>query len=287
MNQKFSDLYLKTAYFFISRQIFFRRLFIGWFFFINLILWVFVIVAFTNYFSGTYIHEREMEKMSLELIKYSDYRETHQAVDLRTVRTDVVFEPSNKTYDFVAKIQNRNENWAGTKVSYYFDYGQGVTPVQTDYILPGQTKYLFSFSNKLAGSPVVESRNVKLVVGDVSWKRIPDSKSQEILKDLQVLDYDFQKQEGYSYLDFTVLNQSPYDFWETSWQVVLFRGNRIIGVNQVASNSFISEQESGLRATWFSVLSTPQEVEILPDVDLLKNDTIIEKNSDPNPKEVK
>jgi hypothetical protein len=268
--------YDKVIYFLIAHQVMIKRMFIFLFVFICIILWVLAIVGWINYTTSTKKHNYNISLIKNDLIDYVTYKAVHKPRDIQTVLAAAVAKDRN-TYDFVAKIKNLNEGWAAESITYKFSYAGGVTESRTDYLMPGSEKYLFAFSQE-AGLNISQ---VNLVIEDISWYRVRNDDNLKILSSLVAEDEFFERQNQSTIVGFTIKNMTPYDFWATGWQVVLYQGQNPIAVNYLTTNNFLSLSEREVQVTWFNDLPTPSKIDIIADIDILSDEVFMKRDFGP------
>ncbi len=269
MSEIFSKWYLRIAYFFIANQVVIKRAIIFIFIFSNMLLWGWSIVAWTNYLTNTAIHNNTIALMRENLVNYASFKATHTPLEPEILVASAVPNGLGK-YDFLAKVRNLNMNWAMTKIKYRFIYASGVTSVRENFLLPGQEKYLFEFLENISGA-VGEAH---LEIMEINWWRVNQTEADKItaiLNDLTFTEEKFQTVAENSVVSFKAKNNTPYSFWETGYQVVLYNGSRPMAINYLLATNFKSATEQQLQATWFSALPSPSRIEIISDANLLNS----------------
>lgn len=267
MPKMFPKWYLRIAYFFIANQVIIKRAVIFIFIFSNMLLWGWNIIAWTNYLTNTKAHNNAIALMRENLVNYGSFKATHTPLEPEILLVSAVPNGYGK-YDFLARVKNLNINWVMTKIKYRFIYTGGVTSVRENFLLPGQEKYLFAFLENISGA-VGEPH---LEIMEISWWRVSQTEANKIiaiLNDLTFAEEKFQSVAQNSIISFKAKNNTPYSFWETGYQVVLYDGSRPMAINYLLTTNFKSATEQELQATWFSTLPSPSRIEIISDADLL------------------
>ncbi|MFH1457209.1 MAG: hypothetical protein ABIF17_03820 [Patescibacteria group bacterium] len=268
--------YYKIAYFFISNQILLKRLFLFLLIFANIIIWLCVVVLFTNYLTDTKSYNYAISLISKDRIDFTAYKVTHSPKNISILDSYVVAR-SDGRYDFLAKIKNLNVNWAAGVLKYKFSYPGGQTEEKIDFVLPGKEKYLFVFGHEI-DFPI---DHAKLVIQETGWYRIKNSENLSILNDIFASEEEFVRFDKSSAVQFSVNNKSPYSFWSVGWQVVLYRGSDPIAFSYVTTNQLLAVSSYDTQTTWFENLSTPTRIDIISDVDILSSDVFMKVDYGP------
>jgi len=209
-------------------------------------------------------------------------------LDYRTARTQRTPQPlittstaalaaGDGTYDVVAKVQNTNRSWAAERVSYVFSIGGQETESATDFIMPGAEKYLTALGAR--STTAAASSAVSLTIQDVQWKRV-DSAEKLPPVDFAIDEITYSplvSPDGSSAYRVTaeVTNRGYDSFWQTRFIVLL--GDRLVGINYVYFDQFKTRETMFLSAQWESVSGTVSNVAIVPDINVLNADNIIEE----------
>ncbi|RJQ35342.1 hypothetical protein C4566_00810, partial [Candidatus Parcubacteria bacterium] len=67
-------------------------------------------------------------------------------------------------------------------------------------------------------------------------------------------------------------NLSLYDFWEVDWQIALFDGDNLVGVNEAKSRDFKSLESRDIEVAWLKDLPRVTKVQIFPVLNWLDKD---------------
>ena len=275
-NQELQKWYYKIAYFFVANQIIFKRLVVILLLILNIVIWWPASVKMVDYFSSGGIYNKMVYHLVNNQVNYQAYKEKIKPKDLQIILVDKIklnnsVESNLKAvnrYDLVAKIYNPNLNWKANQISYSFVVNGYTQDWQTDFILPGQHKYLFKFSY-LSNQKL---NNIDLKINKVIWQKIKDKEKINFLDNILVSNKNFDSQKDFSQVKFIADNQTSFGFWKIGWQVILYQSNRStaipLAVNYINSSNFKAGESREVSVSWPEDLPFPSKIEIIPDLDI-------------------
>lgn len=213
-----------------------------------------------------------------------------QFVPLSIIDTYVLGSKTQGTYDFLAKVKNTNTEWSVTSVKYRFNTGFGYSQEYENFILPNDEKYLMVLGYESESN----INKVELEILDLKYQRINDFENikQENLnftiaekKFIPATETDISNKTKVSQIKFNISNESYKDFWEIGLQVILNRGNRIVGATYVRLSDFLSNSSKNVSINWFENSGSVSDFEVLPEINIL--DASIFKNAKSSSGELK
>jgi hypothetical protein len=202
------------------------------------------------------------------------------ATPLETINDD--FFQHDDVYDFVAKVENSNNNFFA-KVSYCFVDGQKDLACDNDIVFPEEEKYLLIISKKLESKP----KNIEFKIKNVIWERVdirkyPNWKEYYDLRaNFEISNIKFEKEvnpssvKNFNNLNFTIENKSPYNYWEVPLQIILMNRGVVVGVNTYKISEFRSSDLKDIRMTWPNSVSSVSDVKILLNLNVLDDSNYI------------
>ncbi len=168
------------------------------------------------------------------------------------------------------------------------------------FILPMEEKYLMALSQEFgrqdAGVSRSKPNNVQLVIENLSWSRInrhkiPDwqdyknSRLNIIVKDIKFIPASQSKlSEGetstsrlpnLNQVNFKAINKTAYNYWQVDFQIALFRGMDIVGINRISLNEFMSGQERLVEIRWPGKIGRVGKAEAMPELNIMRDDIYI------------
>lgn len=182
-----------------------------------------------------------------------------------------------KRYDLLVELKNPNLRHAGI-LNYSFLSDANVIAGGQINILPGDDKYITALGLELASRP----ENVKFVNNSLDLQRLdartfPDwEKYKKEHLDISVTDIKFtpprmtglSEKLNVSQLDFTVTNNSAYNFWRADLIILITARGQLVAVNQYLLNSYKSGEQRKITLSMPGIIKADQ-VEIIPQVDIL------------------
>ena len=269
-----SDDDLNVSYWYVTHRILLRKVGIGVLMIFSLAVLVFGIVNLVNFYSAG---EQDIagltssvtqEKLNIELLA-----EANKPKDLSVGETKVL--AGNKGYvDFVTEMFNPNIQWTVQSFDYYYMIGEEKTETRTDFILPGQEKYLIFFNHASKTSAI----NAQLVIENIRWDKI--SNYQSLKEKMLVFDFNEAKvlsadnsglseDEKISTVSFDILNKTSYNFWEPRFIVLLTRGDKLIAVADVFADGLAPGERKSESINLIQSLPSSTKLQIVPDINIL------------------
>lgn len=261
-----------------------RKILIGFLIFISAVSWPYVIYGFAYYLA----RGMDEDKALVDDIVNSG-RIDHGAIvslspkDL-SLGSISLLPAGNDKYDFFARVQNPN-NRHGAEFVYFFSDGNKNTESLSGFILPGETKYLLSLGNEFERG----SAGVQLKIDGLKWITIDrhqisdwsDYSGRRL--DMAVSDAKFipAGQSGLSdkislnSLEFSVANNSVFNYWNVDFIILLYGGLNIVGVNKYSLSEFMSGQDRQASINFLGELSHVSKIEVFPEINILRDDVYI------------
>jgi len=214
--------------------------------------------------------ESDLAKAKLD---YSLLAELNAPKGLQILETQAIKSRANY-YDLVTEIVNPNQQWLVESFDYYYLINAEKTNIKTDFILPGQDKYVMYLNYE---SPkTVASANI--IVENIKWKKVAnyqmlaekifkfDFENQKVISSAQS---DLSGKEPAANISFDILNKGPYSFWEPCFKIFLYRKEKLIGITQATVDSIASGEKRSLSINVFQNVPRGIELVILPDINIL------------------
>jgi len=272
-----STIWLKTSYWTLSHVKELKK----WWAIVFLAAAIFMIVfAITNiiiYVVNTPSENSLIAQIASKQVLYQEYREKNIPKDIEVKKTIVI--PSlNNMYILVAKVENINLNWSAEQFEYQFIVDNEEVAKGMDSFMPNTDKFLIvsGFRYKGTGVPQV----IQLTIGGTQWKKIKDidklPQADFLIGDI---DHEFSTvNEVVSTVrvQAKVTNKTIYSFWRTKFVILLYSGERMVGVGSVYLDKFKTLEKRDLDITLTSLSDRITSIEIRPDIDLFDDDNFME-----------
>lgn len=272
MNQ-LTEKQLKFGYWFTTHKGLLRRIGYGIFIVADVVLVGFALYGFVDHFLISWNRDMVLRR-DLGRAIFSNEVVQATAPDALLVKQTSVFRSGEGRYDFLAVVQNPNEDWYATFI-YQFVSGETVTSEQEGFILPQEEKYVTQFATPFAGAP----RETEFRIIDIDWRRV----NRRVIRD-----YAIWKNErlrpivsnvvhtqnatglaaGISRTSFDVKNPTAFGYWQIGLAVALLRGTTPVAVNYIALDRFESGETRSVDVHWFEPLPSASTVDIRSEVNL-------------------
>lgn len=262
----------------------FYKILILFLIFISAILWSYSIYGFAYYIVKGMKEDEILVKNMLEVNTIGhEYIKKYSAGDL-IYSTVSVLKAKQDTYDFFVLVKNQNEKYWASFDYCFLEQGKEFE-CNSSFILPNEEKYLLSLSNEFMKRPV----NSQFITKNIYWKRINlhkihdwDKFKNEIINfDINDVEFKVAQESGLSeklnlnILKFTAINNTPYNYWEVSFNILLHSGNSIIGVNRYTLSEFMSGDKENVQLSWSGEMGRVSLTEIIPDINIMRDDIYI------------
>lgn len=246
---------------------------------VSVISWGYTIYGFGSYLLVGMNQDSQMMK---DFVKNGvighEYLVKMEAKDLIVSETRIL--SNNGKYDLYALIKNPNLKYFGS-FSYCFTVIGEEKSCGTDFILPGEQKYVLALAKDFTNRPSTAIFSIT----NHSWQRInnhniPDWKKYRAdrlnisVKNAVLTPADtneISEKINLNTLSFTALNNSAFSYWEAPFTIILSGGGKIINVNRYVINDFISYDTREIKITWPGAISPVSSLSITPDINILDN----------------
>ena len=263
---------------YVSNRKKFRKALIIFLVLVSVVTWFITIYTFTRYIVVGIQEDEELSREIAETLSVDHEYILQIAPENLRISKVITLRHLDK-YDFVAKIENSNNNY-WVNLNYVFVLDGKETKESNSFILPGELKYFTHLANNF------NPQKVEIKIKNISWFKvdkheIPDWKAfyDEHLN-MQFSDIKFTKSKdtglsekiNLSTLDFSVLNNSPYNYWQVLLTIVLYRQNSIVSINKYTLDEFVSGQVRDVKISIPGVSNDITKTEIIPEVDITRDD---------------
>lgn len=273
-NTQDNSWYYKVFYFFIANQILLRRLIVVVLILLNIFVWWKGGIGLVNYLSATRKNDLIIQKMTEDYLNWDEIRLKNSPKDLQVLKVQKISTGENKL-NLIAEIYNPNENWFAEEMDFSFTIDSFPIDWESAFVLPNTKRYLFKFSYENKNEDLGD---LDLEIKNVNWSRVKKDVNY-ILNNISVQDKNFSLTQDYSKLDFTINNNSTFGWWQTGWQIVLFRGKNIVGVNYITVSGLLSGEQKKVSVLWDEKLISPDSVDVIPDINLFDESNYMSESS--------
>ncbi|NUM25445.1 MAG: hypothetical protein HUU49_02340 [Candidatus Buchananbacteria bacterium] len=220
--------------------------------------------------------KQDLSVLSLNLIDYSYFRQANKPLDIQILSFDALGGREGR-YDFVAQVQNPNEDWVAAEVDFQLLSGTNVVAEKSSFIYPQEIKYLAFFGEEVSTgfTPVIKINRIK-------WRRFNNFAAYgEPRLRFTISDINFKPASSsgirgelpVSTLSFQIKNDTAFSYWNVGLYMALVNGNRPIAANFIKLDQFYSGESRTVDIRWYESLGSAGKVEVKPEVDILNSDS--------------
>jgi len=258
---------LKLGIWFAERRTFFKGLATGVLVFLNIIFWGYSLFGFLSYIIFAANQRPLIEKQLIQGgINWSTWHEANKPLPVEWSVPEIL--NGRGGTDFIVEMRNANPSWL-VRFEYTMELGEQ-TISKTDFLLPASKKYVVSVFRDGRGTP-------NFSLSKMRWQKITTQITEgdynAFLSDR--LNFVFENIEFVpggsdlpSRIKFTVRNNGAFNFWQARFIVLLWRGDRVIGVTSVTADRLQSQEKRDIDVVWFDRVGAPSRIEIIPDMDI-------------------
>lgn len=185
---------------------------------------------------------------------------------------------SDNTVDAIAQVTNTNSRGLLT-FDYYFDINGQKVGAGQEFVLPADSKYLLALNQSVSAqggnaSLVIENMSLQRLDPGVAsrWNKYRAERLNFIISDAKFVPGQISglsEKLSLSEVNFTIANVGGYGYKEAKLVVLLKSGSRIVGATHYYLQNFRSGDTKTVRFTWTGSVPTVNQVEIIPDINLL------------------
>lgn len=256
-----------------------RRSFIrGFIMFLILVCLGFFLYSGYHYFMYFFGNQAENDKLL-------GSSASNQVVSQKNLYSDLILGVpqvfSNKnSYDLALKIKNPNDKFVARFDYCFTQAGQDISCTPS-FVFPQEEKYLLSLGQELKSSD-----QVSFSLRNLSWSRLnahtyPDwPQFYKSHTNFLVSELKFNQQEaipGFNNLEFVLTNQTPYNFWSVPFNILIFNGSNLVGVNSYTAKDFLSQASLSVKLSWSGRLNSAQSVSVVPNLDIVSPDIYLKR----------
>jgi hypothetical protein len=184
---------------------------------------------------------------------------------------------SGEAYDLVASVKNPNDKFFAN-LGYCFVINEKNVFCGSDFIMPGEEKYLLALGQKIDSvSPLLSFKLTSTSWQRVDAHKIPDwdsfSRSRlnfsfESVNLALANESGLSEKIGLDSLEFTVTNRTSYGYYEVPLVIAFYRGSELVGVNRYVVKNFLAGESRPVRLSWLGGLGEVTRTEIKPELNL-------------------
>lgn len=267
---------LKLASFWIRKKFFLVRIGYGALIALDVLFWGYVLWGILDAYAISYPRESRLtQEIAANQITLQTL-EIDRPQNMITSNVQV-FQTTNNRYDLAVDISNPNANW-WAEFNYRFNLSGEQTPLKNGFILPASQSVLteLGYSPKTRGGSAAQ-----LAVENIFWHRVDPAQVGASYADYaaKVFNVRFENIQFTSDLiigtqrisrtSFDLVNRGSYGYWTLGLVVKLYRGARILAVNEITLQRVAPGETRHIELDWFESLPAVTKTEIASVVNLL------------------
>ena len=272
-----SDQDLEKGYWYVSHKVLLRKIFVVTLSVIAIIFIGYGVLGLVKFYlvdrSARLAIENSLgqPKLNQELLA-----EVNNPQDLQIFGTEIV-SAGEGSYDLVTEVLNPNAKWYVESFDYYYLIEEEQSTVNTNYILPGQTKYVLEL-NYLSDQ---KFNDADLIIENIKWKKVFDYEAlaaKQLLFDFEEAQVLSSEQSGLSdqgsvaSVRFDIINKSSYNYWEPQFIVLLYKRDSLVGVTRILVDGLNSGEKKTENVNLFQTVPLATDISIIPDINILDPD---------------
>jgi hypothetical protein len=265
---------LRFNYWLLDNRDFFHRLGLVAFVVLDLFLISLVLIFYSTYFFAVQKQNKILVSLIQEDSNFKAWLEKDSPRDL--VIADLTFIHSvDNRYDLAVSLENKNQTWFAKSLQYVFTWKGGKSDIKETFLLPGEQRYLLALNEQISSQP----QQLKLEIINTDWQWVGDRFVAETMdkNKLEIVATNFTAGQK-PILDRTtyqIKNNTIYNFWETNFNIILYQGQRIVGLNRIFIEKFYSEEERSTENVWIQQLPAVTKIVVDPEINFLNTDNYI------------
>lgn len=265
---------LRLSSFWIRNRILLRQILYGALIAFNVVLWLFVLWSLLDWLAISYPYE---SRIPLKIASNQITAESLVAATPKPLQPSqtYVFDSTSGRRDILVELSNPNPQWYAA-FEYKFDIAGQQTPARQGFILPQSQRYITEL-----GFASSTERTARLIVDNIRWMRVDPAWVNRDYKSFAEsrLAFDFQDvkytrdlvigTQTIGRTDFTMVNDTPYGYWNVELTVILYRGTSPVGVTTITRRDVKPGEAAPISINWYENLPGITRTEIRASVNIL------------------
>lgn len=268
------DLQLSIGYWIVSHKSAWRK------------TWSFALLSFTlfssvwtTWFIIQYLNDQPRQDRSTAQLasRLSAFAPAKLGIPTDLVAsTPVVIRRDSKFVDIVARLDNRNADWAAVMVRYHFSIDGRAQPAVESFVNQSTNRPVMQFN--------VQSENndprVEVTIDQIDWARSSEAAlpagnfsvdKADLIPATAAIGGRTVDTVG---LTAVVVNKSVYNFYQVTIPIIVKAGDRIVAIDEVVINRWPTLTPQTIRRSWpFSVIGATT-VDLEPQINRFDRDNV-------------
>ncbi|MFW5888421.1 MAG: hypothetical protein ACOCVY_01760 [Patescibacteria group bacterium] len=274
---------LKAGLWYVEHRAFFRKTLLVIFVLFIVGMWLYIITGFGVYiFKGMEEDKKMINSLTNQGLKLGLQSRTASDNDLN-YSSITTFKRGDK-HDLMVKIKNPEERyWA--EFDYCFTQANEEIDCRTNFILPGESKYILSLSHEFNSRS-----NIDFDIESIDWQainfhKIPNweqYKKEHLNFEFTDVKYNSGNNNEYSdkinlnSLKFNAYNNTSYGYWKANVNILLYNSGKIVGINSYTIDRFNAGEKEKVELVWPGNMGEVTDVSIVPDLNIMDKSNYIQ-----------
>ena len=268
-----TDRELKMSYWYVTHKLAIKKWLVVLLLILTILLWFYVGWQLVFYAINSEAESIRTNRLLFSGVAGLDKLESTVPQQLQFAGINLLAGQGGRN-DFYIQVFNPNPNWLAT-FDYQFIGSELQAEKRRGFVLPGQQKYLMGLG--------LETKAVQVEVTDQKWQRInhfAEIKEARLRFSVTNEKYISSQTSGESNkISFALTNYSPYNYWETGVQAILYSRGKAVTVNYVVLDQLKTGETRQVEMHWNEELPKIDSLEIIPDINILDEDNIMPQDS--------
>ena len=267
-----SDRQLESAIWYVKHKLILRKIVVGLIVAVDAALLGLAFKGIGLEFLG--FEKRQTQEYDLLRTAIPEYaaRQASRPADLELGGIELI--RVGGAVDVAVRVRNPNADWYA-KFEYAIGVGDKVEKASDGFLLPAEERlFTRSILGASAGTTVFNIENI-------SWRRVRKSevggdfaKWRDERLNFTVSDTRFssavvQGKGELSRVYFSIKNETAFGYREPTFLILLYRGSRLVGVQNVVLEKLASGQTREVEASWVDRVGSVTNIEVAPVIDIM------------------
>lgn len=269
----FSEGQFKFALYWAEHKLLLKKSLTLFIVFIDTVLLIYVVYGLVLYFIiDAPGYNKMMKEMTMNYTNFISWHKHIEPTPLIFSAIEIIPGTSGR-YDFIASVENDNDDWMIKLIRFQFKTDTGITPETQDFIYPNQKKYFYSLGVPMENRP----STAELIATEMRWLRASDFEKYssnrynflvEKVRHDSLDTANIAAKVSVNRVYFDITNKSTYDYWTVGFTVVLSRGDKILALSRTSLDDLISYEKRSAQANFFGYYPTGSTISIIPEVNI-------------------
>lgn len=197
---------------------------------------------------------------------------------------------SDKKYDLAVSLDNPNSRFLGI-FNYCFSQNEANINCGQNFILPSEKKHILALGQTLEEG----QSQITFKITSIQWERIdmhtipdwPAYLNNRLNLSFENIHFSPPSESGLSEkinlnsLDFQVLNNSSFGYYEVPLNILIFNGSELVAVNRYSLKNFLAGEKRAVNLSWPGNFRNVTQIDIRPELNILEESVFLKYQGAP------